>query len=248
MYENEEFDSPSGSVKTLDELLDLPHLNVLLRNILNLTHSGRRKTSSLAKDLSVKVRIYRGPAGQLRERARENFRPWGFIHSTWHDRIRFSKTLLLWTLSVCTAMSTGKKRKLDSNVVGEAAKKVKIVSPDGTSRAVPATQASGPADNTQPSQSSGHKDQSKPETLKSKHTIKKLVPPRPFPTVPTSVSATGPRSAHKEGKNYICLTRKTPLGAYMRRCKDVILKDGSVVLKAMPTTYLIKIVDSKLCT
>jgi len=56
--------------------------------------------------------------------------------------------------------------------------------------------------------------------------IKKLVPPRPFPTVPTSVSATGPRSGHKEGKNYICITRKTPLGAYLRRCKDVILKDG----------------------
>jgi hypothetical protein len=56
--------------------------------------------------------------------------------------------------------------------------------------------------------------------------INKLVPPRPFPTVPTSVSATGPRSAHTEGKNYICLTRKTSLGAYMRRCKDVVLKDG----------------------
>jgi ribonuclease P/MRP protein subunit RPP20 len=63
-----------------------------------------------------------------------------------------------------------------------------------------------------------------------KHKIKKLVPPRPFPTVPASVSATGPRSAHKEGKNYICLTRKTPLGAYLRRCKEVIMKDGSVPL------------------
>ena len=61
---------------------------------------------------------------------------------------------------------------------------------------------------------------------KPKHRIKKLVPPRPFPTVPTSVSATGPRSAHKEGKNYICLTRKTPLGVYLRRCKEVIVKDG----------------------
>ncbi|KAG6865676.1 hypothetical protein C0991_000446 [Blastosporella zonata] len=56
--------------------------------------------------------------------------------------------------------------------------------------------------------------------------INKLVPPRPFPTVPTSVSATGPRSAHKEGKNFICITRKTALGAYMRRCKDIVLKDG----------------------
>lgn len=61
-----------------------------------------------------------------------------------------------------------------------------------------------------------------------KRRIKKLVPSRPFPTVPTSVSATGPRSAHKEGKNYICLTRKTPLGMYLRRCKDVIMQDGCV--------------------
>lgn len=64
----------------------------------------------------------------------------------------------------------------------------------------------------------------KPAVKKPK--IKKLTPPRPFPTVPTSASATGPRSAHSEGKNYICITRKTPLGAYLRRCKDVILEDG----------------------
>ena len=61
---------------------------------------------------------------------------------------------------------------------------------------------------------------------KPKHTIRKLAPPRPFPTVPASVSATGPRSAHTEGKNYICVTRKTQLGAYLRRCKDVVLNDG----------------------
>ena len=32
---------PSGRVKALDELLDLPHLNVLFRDIL--THDGRRR-------------------------------------------------------------------------------------------------------------------------------------------------------------------------------------------------------------
>jgi hypothetical protein len=31
---------------------------------------------------------------------------------------------------------------------------------------------------------------------------------------------------HHEGKNYIWITRKTALGAYMRRCKDLIYKDG----------------------
>jgi len=56
--------------------------------------------------------------------------------------------------------------------------------------------------------------------------IRKLNPKRPFPTVPTSVSATGPRSAHTEGKNYIFVSRKTPLGAYLRRCKDVVINDG----------------------
>ncbi|KAH9857578.1 hypothetical protein C2E23DRAFT_719573 [Lenzites betulinus] len=62
------------------------------------------------------------------------------------------------------------------------------------------------------------------------HKVRKLDPPRPFPTVPTSVSATGPRSAHTEGKNYICITRRTELGAYLRRCKDVFLKDGHKTL------------------
>lgn len=71
-----------------------------------------------------------------------------------------------------------------------------------------------------------------PETSKagpSRNKIRKLAPTRPWPVVPTSVSATGPRSAHKEGKNMICISRKTNLGAYMRRCKDVILKDGYAI-------------------
>lgn len=67
-------------------------------------------------------------------------------------------------------------------------------------------------------------------STKPRRRVNKLVPPRPYPSVPTSVSATGPRSAHNEGKNLICLTRKTPLGAYLRRCKDVILKDGYEIL------------------
>ncbi|PCH38590.1 hypothetical protein WOLCODRAFT_66465 [Wolfiporia cocos MD-104 SS10] len=70
---------------------------------------------------------------------------------------------------------------------------------------------------------------------KPHHTIRKLIPPRPFPTVPTSVSATGPRSAHSEGRNYICVSRKIPLGAYLRRCKDLFISDGykSLHLTAM---------------
>ncbi|KAM5530688.1 hypothetical protein V8D89_015660 [Ganoderma adspersum] len=75
-------------------------------------------------------------------------------------------------------------------------------------------------------QSSNDGQSSKSPLPQRKHKVRKLVPPRPFPTVPTSVSATGPRSAHTEGKNYICITRRTELGAYLRRCKDVFLKDG----------------------
>lgn len=69
----------------------------------------------------------------------------------------------------------------------------------------------------------------KMNTLPSGYSMRKLAPQRPFPVVPASVSATGPRSAHREGKNLICVTRKTPLGQYLRRCKEVIMKDGYVV-------------------
>lgn len=70
-----------------------------------------------------------------------------------------------------------------------------------------------------------------PEQVKNKIKIKKRVKinklpaPKPFPAVAASVSATGPRSSHTEGKNYICLTRKTSLGAYMRRCKNLVVND-----------------------
>ncbi|PFH52484.1 hypothetical protein AMATHDRAFT_140204 [Amanita thiersii Skay4041] len=70
---------------------------------------------------------------------------------------------------------------------------------------------------------------------KRKKQIRKLVPPRPWPSVFPSDNATGPRSSHTAGKNYICLTRKTNLGSYMRRCKDLVLNDGysSIHLSAM---------------
>lgn len=65
-----------------------------------------------------------------------------------------------------------------------------------------------------------------PKPVKKCVKINKLAAPKPFPAVAASASATGPRSAHKEGKNYICLTRKTSLGAYMRRCKNLVINDG----------------------
>jgi len=57
----------------------------------------------------------------------------------------------------------------------------------------------------------------------------KLDPPRPAPSVPSSSNATGPRSARAEGNNVICVSRKVELGAYLRRCKKVILEEGYVV-------------------
>jgi hypothetical protein len=67
---------------------------------------------------------------------------------------------------------------------------------------------------------------------KPKYKRKKLAPARPWPVVPTSVTASGPRSSHTEGKNYICITRRTQIGTYLRRCKDVVLKDGYVLFSS----------------
>ena len=85
-----------------------------------------------------------------------------------------------------------------------------------------------------------HPSPTKPEVKKPK--INKLTPPRPFPIVPPSVSATGPRSAHSEGKNCICITRRTPLAAYLRRCKDAVLEDGWAVF-----FFAILVVTSNFC-
>lgn len=84
------------------------------------------------------------------------------------------------------------------------------------------------------------KNQKTPE-IKKRVKINKLAAPRPFPAVAASASATGPCSSHTEGKNYICLTRKTSLGAYMRRCKNLVVNDGYVAplllrLKCDPIT------------
>jgi len=73
--------------------------------------------------------------------------------------------------------------------------------------------------------------------IKKRVKINKLAAPRPFPAVAASASATGPCSSHTEGKNYICLTRKTPLGAYMRRCKNLVVNDGYVSLILLRPKY-----------
>ncbi|KAG9043218.1 hypothetical protein FS837_009863 [Tulasnella sp. UAMH 9824] len=74
---------------------------------------------------------------------------------------------------------------------------------------------------------------------------RKLAPQRPWPSVPTSSNATGPHSARAEGKNKILVGRKTPLGAYLRRCKECVLTDGyktlylSATSAAIPTLLII---------
>ena len=143
-------------------------------------------------------------------------------------------------------MNANKKRKIDSNELNDSSKRHKTAQAD-PSILTQIPQASKPlandeGGNSDPLVSEPKKDVGKGKGKKKQGTtgpalghqqpqrrIKKLDPPRPFPVVPTSVSDTGPRSSHREGKNMICLTRKTSLGAYMRRCKDVILKDGSVI-------------------
>ncbi|KAG1748908.1 uncharacterized protein EDB91DRAFT_1079036 [Suillus paluster] len=68
--------------------------------------------------------------------------------------------------------------------------------------------------------------QSAPPNNRPRPRIRKLAPPRPFPTVAPSAPATAPRSLHKEGNNNICVTRRTKLAVYLRRCKALILEDG----------------------
>jgi len=75
--------------------------------------------------------------------------------------------------------------------------------------------------------------------LAPKPKIIKLNPARPYPTVPTSSSATVPKSRRAEGRNKICVTRRTELGSYLRQCRDVLTKDGYVHVKPEFTYTLI---------
>ena len=81
--------------------------------------------------------------------------------------------------------------------------------------------------------------QDKNSEIVPSHKVRKLAPPRPFPTVSTSVPATGPKSQHNEGKNRLCITRKTSLGGYMRRCKDLVIKDGYAITQHYPFLELL---------
>ncbi|KAF9228693.1 hypothetical protein BS17DRAFT_772367 [Gyrodon lividus] len=89
-----------------------------------------------------------------------------------------------------------------------------------SSRIFPATDASIPESST------SCQVDSQLATQPRRPRIRKLAPPRPFPTVALASSATGPRSTHHEGKNNICITRKTKLAAYLRRCKALLVDDG----------------------
>jgi hypothetical protein len=142
----------------------------------------------------------------------------------------------------------GMKRKIDSiNEQEDAVKRLKLTDSSGsktppepepvtTSDSLPLLETEivpnaneGKGEDMEEPETEEHEGRSKPQDQSKAHQrrrINKLVPPRPFPTVPTSVSATGPRSNHKEGKNLICITRKTSLSCYIRRCKDVIIQDG----------------------
>lgn len=83
------------------------------------------------------------------------------------------------------------------------------------------------------------KSKSKPRPLPHKQRKKKLTrlaPVRPFPQVPVGSNATGPYSTRGEGKNRIGVTRQMELAAYLRRCKDLVLKDGY----ALPVLLLIQ--------
>jgi len=132
-----------------------------------------------------------------------------------------------------------KKRKYDSDsapplkktkVLGESipsASQIPPVPPMPSEPAAHSSQDDSGAQKIRKDKGKGKDKEESQSTRQISHRrINKLKPVRPFPTVPASVSETGPRSAHREGKNMICITRKTSLGAYMRRCKSVIIVDG----------------------
>jgi hypothetical protein len=80
--------------------------------------------------------------------------------------------------------------------------------------------------------------------LAPKPKIIKLKPARPYPTVPTSSSATVPKSRRAEGRNKVCVTRRTELGSYLRQCRDVLTKDGYVHVQRheIPCSFTVRAV------
>ena len=125
--------------------------------------------------------------------------------------VRFVNLPLALFITPTPMDSESRKRKgTDDSNDGVACKKQRLADPAGTMQSL------------QPNQPGTEKEVQQP-----RRRIRKLVPPRPWPINPAADNPTGPRSA-KEGKNYISLTRKTPIGAYMRRCKALFLDDGYV--------------------
>lgn len=114
----------------------------------------------------------------------------------------------------------GKKRARTERDAGDEPGKRARTEPVSEKNPVASTSgATTPAPNVQ-------KPSEPKKAVKRERRIVKLVPPRPFPTVAAGANATGPRSALSEGKNMICITRRTELGAYLRRCKELVLQDG----------------------
>ncbi|CAK5279253.1 unnamed protein product [Mycena citricolor] len=117
-----------------------------------------------------------------------------------------------------TTTSKRKPSSLQTATDSASNKRIRLVDAQGRSVAVRVTPPPDPP--TRPS------TMPPADPPRQRPRMNRLTPARPFPTVPRSVSATGPRSAHKEGKNLICITRKTPLSAYLRRCKNAVINDG----------------------
>lgn len=71
---------------------------------------------------------------------------------------------------------------------------------------------------------------SKPRARKRPNVVR-LAPVRPFEQVPPGSNATGPYSSRGEGKNKLGVTRQLELGAYLRRCKELVEVDGYVSVR-----------------
>lgn len=68
---------------------------------------------------------------------------------------------------------------------------------------------------------------------------RKLAPARPYPAVKQTSNLAVPRSARQEGNNMITISRKTPLGAHLRRAVRCVVDFGSVIPAPPPPHVLL---------
>lgn len=87
----------------------------------------------------------------------------------------------------------------------------------------------------------GSKDSSS-KPVRKRH---RLGTSRPWPSVPGSSNATGPRSARADGNNKFLISRKVELAVYLRKLKECVLKEGYVTWCTAQESWTEPVVDGR---